>query len=86
MKKVICCPISLLPDNLDPDVSYFVLYSYAPPDRENVGHIAPSLPTDIRRDGLAPSVRTWDFATIALSVATADKTILREKAQMDGPV
>jgi hypothetical protein len=77
MKKVICCSVSLLPDVLDPDVGYFALYSSAPTGRESVGHIAPSLPTDVRRDGLAPSVKAWDFATIALSVAAADKAILR---------
>ena len=83
MKKLICCPVSLLPDAFDPEISYFALYSYAPPGREGVGHIAPSLPTDIRRDGLVPSVRAWDFATIALSVAAADKAILR-KGSADG--
>ncbi len=80
MKKVMCCPVSLLPDVLDPDVSYFVLYSPAPVDGVNVGHIALSLPTDVRRDGLAPSVKAWDFATIALSVAAADKAILRNES------
>lgn len=80
MKKVMCCSISQLPDTLDPDISYFTLYSYAPSGYESVGHIAPSLPTDIRRDNLAPSVRTWDFATIAMSVAAADKAILRKES------
>jgi hypothetical protein len=83
MKKIICCPISLLPDVLDPDVTYFVLYSYAPPGLEGVGHIAPSLPTDIRRNNLTPSLQAWDFATIALSVAAADKVALR-KDSADG--
>ncbi len=80
MKKVMCCPVSLLPDVLDPDVSYFVLYSPAPADGVNVGHIARSLPTDVRGDGLAPSVKAWDFATIALSVAAADKAVLRNES------
>lgn len=80
MKKMMCCPISLLPNVLDPEIRYFALYSYVPLEREGVGHIAPSLPTEIRRDGLAPSVRAWDFATIALSVAAADKAILRKES------
>lgn len=80
MNKVVCCPSSLLPKDLDPEVMYFSLYSSVIPRREGVGHIAPSLPTDIRRDGLAPTVRAWDFTTIALSVAAADKAILREKS------
>lgn len=85
MKKVICCPVPLLPDVLDPEVGYFALYSYVPRQlrREGVGHIAPSLPTEIRGDGLAPSVRAWDFTTIALSVAAADKAIPR-KDSADG--
>ncbi|MFH1952387.1 MAG: Qat anti-phage system QueC-like protein QatC [Pseudomonadota bacterium] len=83
MKKVMCCPVSLLPRTLDPEVGYFALYSSAPPGRKGVGHIVPSLPTAIRRDGLAPSVIAWDFATIALSVAAADKAILR-KDSADG--
>lgn len=83
MKKVICCPVSHLPNDLDPEIGYLALYSYIQPGREGVGHIAPSLPTDIRRDGLAPSVRAWDFATISLSVAAADKAILR-RGSADG--
>ncbi|MCX5800169.1 MAG: hypothetical protein NTX17_02100 [Candidatus Eisenbacteria bacterium] len=83
MKRVMCCPISLLPDALDPDVEYFALYSYAPSGCESVGHIAPSLPTDIRRAGLAPSTQAWDFATIASSVGAADKAIPR-KDSADG--
>ena len=80
MKKIICSPVSLLPDNTDPDINYFALFSYAPHGRDDIGYIAPSLPTDIRRDGLAPSVRAWDFTTIALSIAAADKATLREKS------
>jgi len=77
MNKVMCCPRSLLPNVLDPEMDYFTLYSYARPESEGVGHIAPSLPTEIRRDGLRPSLQAWDFATIALSVAAADKAISR---------
>ena len=80
MKKIVCLPASLLPDQTDPDVNYFALYSYAPSGRNDIGYIAPSLPTDIRREGLAPSVRDWDFTTIALSIAAADKAILREES------
>lgn len=80
MNKIICSPVSLLPDHTDPDILYFALYSYAPHGRDAVGYIAPSLPTDIRREGLAPAVRVWDFTTIALSIAAADKAILREES------
>lgn len=78
MKKVMCCPNSLLPNTLDPDVNYFSLYSST--RREGVGHVAIDLPKCIKMDGLAPPVRAWDFATIALSVATADKAVLRKES------
>lgn len=78
MNKIICSSAPRLPDHPDPDTRYFAIYSYAPHGRDDVGYIAPSLPTDIRRDGLVPSVRAWDFTTIALSIAAADKAILRE--------
>lgn len=80
MNKVVCCPVSRLPDALDPNVTYFAMYSYVPSARVGVGYIAPTLRTDIRRDGLAPSVRVWDFTSIALSVAAADKAIERKKS------
>jgi hypothetical protein len=76
MNKVICCPVSLLPVTLDPDVAYFTMYSST--TRKDVGHIALGLPTAVRNDGLAPSVQAWDFATIAMAVAAADKAVLRE--------
>lgn len=80
MKNILCCPNSLLPTTRDPDISYFVLYSYPSENSVNVGHIAPSLPREIRKTGLTPSVRSWDFATIAFSIAAADRTVLRSKS------
>jgi len=75
MKKVMCCPESLLPNPLDPDVVYFTMFSST--GRKDIGHVATELPTAIRRDGLAPSVQAWDFATIASAVAATDKAIPR---------
>ena len=75
MKKVMCCPESLLPAPLDPDVAYFTMFSST--RREDIGHVAMELPTAIRRDGLAPSVRAWDFAAIASAVAASDRAIQR---------
>ena len=80
MKKVICCPASKLPDALDPEVIYFSLYSYPSLRSAGVGHIAPMLSKDIRRQGLEPSVEAWDFTTFALSVAAADKAVLRKNS------
>jgi len=76
MKKVICCPENLLPENLDPNVLYFTMFSST--GREDIGHVAIDLPKAIRRDKLAPSVRAWDFTTIASAVAAADKAIPRD--------
>ena len=75
MKKVICCPAERLPKRLDPEALYLSMFSSA--GREKIGHVALELPTDIRRDKLAPSVQAWDFATIASAVAATDKAILR---------
>lgn len=80
MNKVICCPAPLLPKSLDPAVDYFVLYPQALPDPARMGYIAPSLPAEVRRDGLAPSVRIWDFTSIALSAAAADRAVLRAES------
>jgi hypothetical protein len=78
MRKVMCCPEALLPDSLDPDVAYFTMYSST--GRDDIGHVAIGLPAAIRRDGLAPSVRAWDFATIASAVVAADKAIIRQSS------
>jgi len=77
MKKVICCPASYLPDVLDPEAHYFILYSHSSSINPNVGHIAPRLLSDIRRKGLNPSVEVVDFTTFALSVVAADEAVLR---------
>lgn len=81
MNKVICCPAALLPKSLDPQVDYFVLYPHGLPDPQRIGYIAPSLPAEIRRDGLVPPVRTWDFTCIALSAAAADRAVLRAESE-----
>lgn len=73
-----CCPESLLPEILDPDVLYFNMFPSA--GIKNIGHIGINFPTVIRRDGLAPSVQAWDFATIASAVAATDRAILRQES------
>ena len=78
MKKIICCPSSLIPTQLDPQIEYLSLYSQAPAGHGSVGYIAPTLPDLVQRAGLVPTVRMWDFATIAFSVAAADQAILRK--------
>lgn len=76
MKRVICCPQSNLPSNLDTESIYFILYSSSS-GMPGVGHIAPELLCEIRRNGLTPSIETMDFLTFSLSVSAADKAIPR---------
>lgn len=78
MKKIMCCPSSLLPTRSDSQTEYLSIYSHAPAGRVSAGYIAPTLPSLVQRAGLMPTVRTWDFTTIALSVAAADQIILRK--------
>lgn len=80
MKKVICCPASYLPDILDPEALYFVLYSPSSSINPGVGHIAATLLHDIQRKGLNPSVEAMDFTTFALSVAAADEAVIRSQS------
>ena len=81
MMRIVCCPAMNLPDALDPETYYFSLYS--PSGRGGVGHIAPTLCKEIIKKGLRPSVASWDFTTVALSVAASDKAVLR-KDSSDG--
>ena len=78
MKKVMCCPESLLPEVLDPDVLYFNMFP--PSGNKNIGHIGIGFPSVIRRSGLMPSIQAWDFATIASAVAATDRAVLRQKS------
>lgn len=75
MKKVICCTSSLIPDVLDEENKYFILYSIS--TNPLVGHIAPNLLRDVEKQGLNPSTEMIDFTTFALSVAAADESVIR---------
>jgi len=77
MNKLICCPKEHLPEYLDSETLYLSMFSSS--GRDDVGHIALGLPTAIRRDKLAPSIQSWDFAVIATAVAAADRAILRSE-------
>jgi hypothetical protein len=57
------------------DLAY-VLYSYS--TNKSVGSIGPSVISSVRKFGLAPSARAWDFLSIALSVIGADEGCTRE--------
>ena len=81
MRKIICAPENLIPQQLEEDTKYFSIYSN--PRRENIGYFGSTLTRDIRRAGLRPSEKIWDFNTIALSVAAADNSLTR-KDSADG--
>lgn len=77
--KVICRPN---PPPLDPiDGVAFSLFER--PSQQGVGRIAAAMPRSLRREGIYPSQRVWDFLVIALSVAAADQGCLR-KTSPDG--
>jgi len=80
MRKIICAPENLIPQQLEYNTKYFSIYSNP---RRGVGYFAPDLKKAIERAGLRPSVTVWDFTTIALSVAAADNSLNR-KASADG--
>lgn len=81
MRKIICAPENLIPKQLEEGTKYFSIYSK--PRREDVGYFGSTLIRDIQRAGLRPSEKIWDFNTIALSVASADNSLIR-KISADG--
>lgn len=78
MSRVVCCPVHLLPSSLDPDATYLTAFGRS--GLEGVGHFGQSLPSAVSRDHLEPTVRAWDFATIACAVDAADKAIPRRRS------
>ncbi len=77
MRKIVCAPENLIPQQLEEDTKYFSIYSN--PRRENVGYFGSTLIRDVQRAGLRPSEKIWDFNTIALAVAAADNSLTRGK-------
>lgn len=78
MRKIVCSPENLIPQQLEEDTKYFSMYSNS--RRKNVGCFGSTLIKDIRRDGLRPSEKVWDFNTIALAVAAADNSLTRKNS------
>jgi len=67
--KVTCLPPGI--DGDGPADLRYVLYGRAP--SVDVGSVAASVIPVVRRLGLAPAARAWDFLAIALSVIAADE-------------
>lgn len=67
--RVSCLPAGV-PAASPADLRYTL---YGSPPGPDVGSVATALIQTVRRLGLAPSARAWDFLTIALSVIAADE-------------
>lgn len=78
MRKIVCAPENLIPQQLEEGTKYFSIYLN--PRRENVGYFGSTLIRDIQRAGLRPSEKILDFNTIALSVASADNSLIRNNS------
>lgn len=78
MRKIVCAPENLIPQQLEEDTKYFSIYSN--PRRGNVGYFGSTLIRDVQRAGLSPSEKIWDFNTIALAVASADYSLTRKNS------
>lgn len=78
MRRIVCSPENLIPQQLEEDTKYFSIYSN--PRRENVGYFGSTLIKDVQRAGLRPSENVWDFNTIALAVAAADNSLTRKNS------
>jgi hypothetical protein len=57
MRKIICSPERLIPQQLEEGTKYFSTYSN--PRRGNVGYFGSTLVKDIQRVGLRPSETVW---------------------------
>lgn len=78
MRKIVCSPENLIPEQLEEDTKYFSIYSN--PRRKNVGYFGSALIKDVQRSGLRPSEKVWDFNTIALAVVAADNSLTRKNS------
>ena len=78
MRKIVCAPENLIPQQFEEGTKYFSIYSNS--RRENVGYFGSTLIRDIQKAGLRPSEKIWDFNTIALSVASADNSLIRKNS------
>ena len=77
--KVVC---SQNPIPLDPAAG--VAFSlFKQPEQPSVGRVAAAMPQGLRRAGVYPPSRAWDFLALALSVAAADQGCPR-KTSPDG--
>ena len=53
---------------------------FSAPEQRGVGRVGANIPRDLRREGVYPSTRAWDFLALSLSVAAADSGCLRSQS------
>lgn len=80
MRKIICYPHSSIPNHFDSDVDYFQLFSRPDGSHDNVRPLGVSLPRELRKYCMVPSIAAIDFAAFAFSVVAADKLIPRAES------
>ena len=74
--RVSCLPAGVA-STAPADLRYVL---YGTPPAADVGSVATALIPTVRRLGLAPSSRAWDFLSIALSVIAADEGCSRNRS------
>jgi hypothetical protein len=75
MTTIVCCPPDSIPQHLPADVEYFSTFKSS--GRPGISTVGTGFLHDVRKAGLCPDVRTWDFVTFALAVTAADLAVTR---------
>jgi hypothetical protein len=76
MIRIACLPLDLR-DLPDTDLRFDIYSNSRIPGRGRVGDL---VPRRLRRLGLRPSGRAWDFTSFALAVVAADEAVSRERS------
>jgi len=83
MTRYIFCPPENIPDSRRAGEEYISLYGSTHHSNFDVGDAAIQLKRQVSRSGIKPSIEAWDFCSIAMAVATVDKSVPR-KDSADG--
>lgn len=77
MRKIVSYPRSSRPHCFESDVDYFELFSRPDDSQNNVKALGLSLPHELKKYSIVPSIAAIDFAAFAFSVVAVDKLISR---------
>jgi hypothetical protein len=77
MTKIHCFTRNTIPPTFENDIQYFELFSKDYSKRISIGR---SIPSQLRKFGIVPSIPALDFATFAISVVAADKSVPRSSS------